>query len=190
MQAKDIKMLFFNEYKGLEKSGPFRKREEKGNKEVELINSLANRWRKVPDSEGKCLVSKILSLYDEKNSLINSILKDNPISFEQAYQESGKRHSRIYWLEVACLCGRENLVKYLINTSEDAKNCPDLLAFGLSTGDSLFSYRLAALLREKNVIGQECLNLYNKCSFSDFMKIKSLMEPKEPEKTTNFQNII
>ena len=189
MQTKDIKTLFLDQYKGLEKVGPFRKREiEEGNKKLELIGALADRWRRVPDTDGKRLVSKILSLYDEKNPLIDSVLKDNPISFEQAYQESGKQHSRIYWLEVACLCGRENLVKHLINTSEDAKSCPDLLAFGLSTGDALFSYRLATLLKEKNAIHQECLNLYNKCSFLDLKNIKSLMESKQSEETGHLQN--
>lgn len=189
MQTKDIKTLFLDQYKELEKVGPFRKREiEEGNKELELISALANRWRRVPDTDGKRLVSKILSLYDEKNLLIDSVLKDNPTSFEQVYKKSGKQHSRIYWLDVACLCGREKLVRYLINTSEDAKSCPDLLAFGLSTGDAIFSYRLAILLKENNVIHQECLDLYNKCTSIDLKNIKLLMESKQSEETKHFQS--
>lgn len=181
MQTKNIETFFLDQYKELEKVGPFRKRaEEKGNKELELINSLATRWRRVPDSEGKRLVSKILCLYDEKDLLLDAVLKDNPVLFEQLCQQNSKVFSRLYWLEVACLLGRERLVNYFINTSDmDIKNFSNLLAYGLSTGDALFAYRLTTVLKEKNATHQEYLSLYNKCSLSDLENIKSLMEVKE-----------
>lgn len=191
MQAKNLKTLFLDQYKGLEKVGPFRKRaEEAGNKEVGLINTLANRWRRVPDSEGKRLVSKILSFYDAKAPLLDAVLKDNPVLFEQLYQESSKEYSQLYWLEVACALGRETLMNYFINTSElDVKSSSNLLAYGLSTGNALFAYRLAILLKEKKATHQECLSLYNKCSLSDLENVKSLMEVKETKEVDASQKM-
>lgn len=191
MQSKNIKTLFLDQYKGLAKVGPFRKRtEEKGNKELELINALANRWRLVPDSEGKRLVSKILSIYDAKDLLIEAVLKDDPLLFETHYQQGSNEFSRLYWLDVACLCGREALVNHFINTPEiDIKRSSNLLAYGLSTGDPVFAYRLAASLKEKNCIHQDCLSLYNKCSLTDLTSIKSLMEVKETKEVVSSQKM-
>lgn len=173
------------EFKGLEERGPFRHRTlEPNNQALNVIISLANRWRKKPDSEGKRLVGKILSLYDAKDALLEIVLlNDNPPEFEKHYSQFNHR-SRLFWLEVSCLCGRQELVNYFVNTlGGDVAQSTNLLAYGLSTGDALFAYRLTAMLKEKGYMHQDCLNLYNKCDLKDLANIKSLINSKDSIET-------
>jgi hypothetical protein len=185
MEAKTIKALFSSQYEGLEKVGPFRKREaEEGNESLELMGALADRWRRRPDSEGKRLVSKVLSLYDKNDPLLKALLSDDPLLFEKCYQERGAQSPRLYWLEIACLCGRERLVNYFIEKCEiDVKKSSNLLAYGLSVGDATFAYRLAHALKDKGYSHPDCLSLYNKCSPTDLAKIKSFFEEKGTDKS-------
>lgn len=188
MQSQDLKAFFIDQYKNLEKVGPFRNRaEEVGNKELKIIIELASRWRKMPDSEGKRLVSKILSLYDSKDPLLEVVLKDDAILFETYYQQNIHKLSLLSWLEIACLCGREALVNHFVNTLGNTTSS-NLLAYGLSTGDSLFAYRLVLSLKEKNYAHQDCLGLYNKCALTDFNNIKSLIGIQELE-SSNKMNV-
>lgn len=186
-----FKDFFLNQYKELETRGPFRKRQPKeGNNALMLMDALANRWRRYPDSEGKRLVSKILTLYDTNNPLLGAVLIDDPALFEQRYQEATNK-SPLYWLEITCLIGQEKLMNYFINTLKvETKYASNLLAYGLSVGNADFAYKLANFLQENDYTHPECLSLYNRCKQQDLQIIKSMFQEKSeknlPSKKMDF----
>lgn len=173
-------------YKLFETNGPFRKRELDNPSDIigQKINALADRWRCKTDTDGKRIMAKILSGYDQQDPVVLSLLKDDPILLTQAYTSQKQNNPPILILQMALMLGAEKTVNHLLEEeSVNPNESPYLLGYALSSGNSLFAYRVAHKLKQCQYNSSEGATLYNHCSRQDLKNIKAMFEDVKLTKT-------
>ncbi len=151
------------------------------------IRVLADKWNKASDSTGKRLVSKILKLYKNTDSALQSILVDDPALFEKTFKESQRIHSALFWLEIACLCGSQKVANYLlIQEKVNILDSEDAIAYALSSGNQEFALQLATLAKEKGQVDPGKIFLYGSCKLSGILAIQALFQTPQETKSYSF----
>lgn len=140
-----------------------------------LVKDLQEKWLKKDDSIGKRLVGKVIQLFQEGNSVVEAILEDDPSLFKSAYNENKETLPLVFWFDVACLCGSEGIVSYLLKECNfDINESNEAIGYALSSGKFNFALELAQLAKEKGKKNPGNIYLYNACDLSALEQIASM----------------
>lgn len=162
-QGNNLKNAYLNIYRTSSERGPFRQRHVSADAALlTKVNAAATCWRNRPDTEGKRVMSKLLSMFDQGDELLLAIIADDLVLLKQLSSDNFSNKPHLFCLEAACFFGAGKIANYLLDEKHnDLSHSPNLLGYALSSGDSDFALEFASNLQKHGYTKPQCLELYS-----------------------------
>jgi hypothetical protein len=131
------------------------------------VQSLAKKWygeyAPIGDCDGKRLMNNVL-IREINNPLFVAVVVGRLDLFIKSFlAQSPNPRSSFHWLEVACICGAENIVGYMLGQIEQAVwlRSPDIIDYALASGDEAFAMEMARLMQACSGSKPRYLHIYS-----------------------------